>query len=247
MNRRNLLATFATLPFSSTARSAARWQAQWLAGGFDGKIYQAGLYIEMEPGWKTYWRNPGNSGIPPEIKAVGDNLAEFSIDAPLPQRITDESGEAIGFHDEVMFLLNLAPKDSTKPLNVEFTSFFGVCELICTPAKFDGKLSFKPDQISADENLFQQWRGQVPKPAKIISTTKIENKILTIGIKQQVKDIFVEGPETLYFHAPTFDTHGSEAQIRVSGLKNDQDLKGQDLRITFNAMGMGLEQTITVT
>jgi DsbC/DsbD-like thiol-disulfide interchange protein len=247
MNRRIFITSLISLPFKTPARAAVPWAAKLIVGGFEGKAYQAGLLIDLASGWKTYWRNPGTSGIPPEINVSGENLDHFTTDLPLPERITDESGETLGYHNKVMFILNLTPKDVKKPLDVQLSSFFGVCDMVCTPAKFDAALSFMPNSSpSQDAVLIAEWQNQIPKPSRIISGASVNGNILTLGIKQSVKDIFVEGPENLYFRAPKFNPNGSEATFAIDGLKKPDNLKGQELRITMNAMGMGLEERANV-
>jgi DsbC/DsbD-like thiol-disulfide interchange protein len=247
MDRRIFISALMSLPLIAPARAAVPWSASFIVGGFDGKTYKAALLIDLDPGWKTYWRNPGTSGIPPDITAAGENLESMSIDFPMPVRIVDEGGETLGFHDEVMFILNLKPKDPAKPLRVDLSSFFGVCQKICTPAKFDGTLDFAPSSTSnAEASDIAEWQNQVPRPANIVSSAKVKDKILTLQLKQEVKDIFIEGPERYYFRAPKFNLHGDEASFIVDGLKKSDDLIGAELRLTINAMGMGLEQRVTV-
>jgi DsbC/DsbD-like thiol-disulfide interchange protein len=247
MNRRIFTSALLSLPFILPAHAAAPWSAHVIAGHFDGDAYLAGLHIDLAMGWKTYWRNPGTAGIPPEITAIGENLESMSVDFPMPSRIVDDSGETLGFHDEVMFILRLKPKDPAKPLHVEISSFFGVCQMVCTPAKFDGSLDFAPSStLNAEDKDIAEWQSQVPQPATIVSGAKINNKILTLQLKQEVKDIFIEGPERYYFRAPKFNLHGDEASFVIDGLKNSDDLIGTELRLTFNAMGVGLEQRVTV-
>ena len=248
MNRRFLISALAALPFANSARAATPWSAQFLAGGFDGKAYSAGLYVKLDQGWKTYWRYPGDAGIPPSITAApNDNLANMIIDFPLPLRIKDESGEAFGYRDEVLFPLTITPKDLGLPLSVHFSSFFGVCQQICTPAKFEAMLNFSPKSApTSDGAVIAKWRSLVPKTGSIAKTATVRDGLLRLDLTRQFSDIFIEGPERYYFGQPEFDQAGMNALFKIAGLKNDGDLKGVELRITANANGPGLEQRVTV-
>jgi DsbC/DsbD-like thiol-disulfide interchange protein len=247
MDRRMFISALATLPFYTPARAAVPWRAQFVAGGFDGNAYSGGLHIMMDKGWKTYWRNPGEAGIPPDIRAVGENFENLTIDFPLPQRIKDESGEALAYHDEVLFPLHLKPKDVAKPLAVHMSSFFGICEQVCAPAKFDGELSFAPSSIaSPGAELIAKFQALVPKLATIVTAAHVSEKLLVLDLNQKLDDIFVEGPDRYYFRAPDFNREQGKAYIIIDGLKNAGDLMGADLRITMNAGGKGLEQRIAV-
>jgi DsbC/DsbD-like thiol-disulfide interchange protein len=248
MNRRFLISSFATLPFIGSARAAMPWTAQFLAGNFDGKAYSAGLYVKLEQDWKTYWRNPGDAGVPPFISAEPNaNLASIVVDFPLPLRIVDESGTAFGYHNEVLFPISVTPKDVGQPLNVQFSSFFGVCQKVCTPAKFDAMLSFSPKSASmADVELIAKWQALVPKSGAIAKTATVKNKLLLLDLVNPANEIFVEGSDNFYFGKPVFDAAGTNAALKVAGLKNDDELKGVERRLTANLNGLGVEQRIVV-
>ncbi len=245
MKRRIVLSGLLALPFAGLAHAEQAWKAELLQGDFDGKAYRAGLHIMLQPGWKTYWRNPGDGGIPPDIKLEGKNLAAFTIDAPLPTRIVDESGEAIGYHDEVVFPVTLTPKDAAVPLVGDLKSFFGVCAQICTPAKFNGDLRFQ--RSSAPSKLLDAWIARVPQKKNFISAAIIRDGQLVLDLTQPVEDIFVEGPDRFYFHKPDLTRETGKGFIKIGGLKSDQDLKSANLRITANIQGKGLEQMIALT
>ena len=59
---------------------------------------RAGIELRLAPGWKTYWRYPGDSGIPPRFDfAKSRNVKSVTVRWPAPQRLTDESGTSIGY------------------------------------------------------------------------------------------------------------------------------------------------------
>lgn len=248
MNRRFLLSTLAALPFTSTARAAVPWSAQFLAGGFDGKAYSAGLYIKLNKDWKTYWRNPGDAGIPPLITAEPNaNLVGITVDFPLPLRIVDEGGTAFGYHDEVLFPITVTPNDIGRPLSLNFSSFFGVCQKVCAPAKFEAMLNFAPNSApNSNGDMIAKWQSLVPKLGPIVKSASVEDKHLQLELVNPVGDIFVEGPDIFYFGKPEFDAAGAKASLKIAGLKEDGELQGVELRITANANGQGLEQRVVV-
>lgn len=247
MNRRNILLALAGLPFAPPALAALPWAARFLGGGFDGESYVAGLYVQIDKGWKTYWRNPGDAGIPPTITATADNFASLTVDFPLPKRFVDAGGEALGYHDEVLFPLHLKPKDPSKPMSVHFSSFFGVCQQVCTPAKFEAMLSFTPkDAPSTEAGLISKWQARVPSGSTFASSAQVNDSFLVIKINQPCNDIFVEGPDRYYFRAPDFAREAGKAFFKIDGLKNPDDLHGVELRLTADANGQGLEQRITL-
>jgi DsbC/DsbD-like thiol-disulfide interchange protein len=144
MKRRHLLgASFLTLwPTAVRAQAEQPWSAHLLKGGFMDNAWWAGLAISLEPKWKTYWRVPGDGGIAPLLELTGSNLKSARYLHPLPQRFRDEAGETIGYKNEVVFPMAAEPADAMKPLQLKFKSFFGVCDVVCIPARFEVDLSF---------------------------------------------------------------------------------------------------------
>ena len=87
------------------------------------------------PGWKTYWRYPGNSGIPPRFDFTGSqNVKSVTVRYPAPQRLTDESGTTIGYKHDVVFPLDVVKEDAGKPATLRVKIDYGVCSKICEPA-----------------------------------------------------------------------------------------------------------------
>ena len=248
MKRRHFLFALGSLPFATPAFAAQQWKTALLHGSFDGEAYQAGLHIALDKGWKTYWRNPGEAGIPPLIKAeASENLKTMEVLFPLPIRIIDDSGEALGYHDEVVFLLKLTPVDPAKPVTAAVSAFFGVCEKICIPAKFSGALKFVPLQQKVDDSaVLAAWAAKVPPQGKVATSAHVQGSKLTLELAAVFDEVLVEGPDQFYFRKADLSKPG-KASITVDGLKSDDTLKGQSLRITAASGTQGLEQTVTVT
>src|SRR3979411_2289731 len=59
---------------------------------------RAGIEIRLGPGWKTYWRYPGDSGVPPRFDFAGsDNVLRAKVLYPAPHLFTDETGNSLGY------------------------------------------------------------------------------------------------------------------------------------------------------
>ena len=246
--------------FAPTAIAAVRpawanqpWVARLLAGRFNGTAYEGGLLIAMQPDWKTYWRVPGAGGIPPDVAATGDNLAAFRLDLPLPQRIAGRDGESIGYKDQVVFPFAATPVDAAKPLALQINAFFGVCDVICIPARFAGKMNFMPSSgASPDTKLLETAKLRIPlrQDGVVTSVTATDHDgkpHLQITLAVTATDIFIEGGNNLYFSAPKWTKPGREALIAVSGNTTLNALKTVKLRITLATAAGGLEQEILVS
>jgi DsbC/DsbD-like thiol-disulfide interchange protein len=251
MDRRIFLAILALLPCGAGARAESPWRSRFLDGGFNGGFYWSGLAVTMSKGWKTYWRMPGSGGIPPQLEGRGSNLKAAELLYPVPLRFRDDSGESIGYKDEVVFPLRLEPKDQAAPLEVNIAAFFGICDVVCIPARSEASLRFAMgSNASADVELLQDWLRKVPVlsvkgPVRSATATMTAEKpALAIELNSQVEDVFVSGPEKYYFHAPQIE--GQRIMVLVSGAKSTDELKGQSLQVITVMGGKALEQTILV-
>ena len=91
------------------------------------------LEVKLNPGWKTYWRSPGNSGIPPEFDFSGsDFLTLENISFPVPKWIETDDYSFLGYKDKVSF--PFSAKGETLETSLRLDLLIGVCENICIPA-----------------------------------------------------------------------------------------------------------------
>jgi DsbC/DsbD-like thiol-disulfide interchange protein len=252
MDRRHLLiSTFATV-FARRARAEGQpWSARLLQGGFDGTNWWAGLAMDLQPGWKTYWRVPGDGGIAPDIKATGDNVAAQQVHFPLPHRFEDAAGTTIGYKEQVVFPLALTPQNANQAMAVNVKSFLGVCDEVCIPAQFEAALTFDPKKAAApDQPLIGQWKGLVPAVSETspVASAFVETTgakpVLVLTLEFAATDIFVEGQPAHYFSKPVFAD--GKARLTVQGVKSAEELKGETLRVTLATAEGGLEQQVRV-
>lgn len=131
----------AALALLSAAPLAAQSQDDVLQGALlpgwqepDG-TRMAALHLRLAPAWKTYWRAPGEAGIPPDFDWTGSqNLAAIRPLWPSPDVFILNGMQSIGYHDELVLPLEVIPQDPGKPVILQLNAHIGVCENICMPA-----------------------------------------------------------------------------------------------------------------
>lgn len=98
----------------------------------------AALKIELDPGWKTYWRTPGDAGIPPMIDFAGSrNVAGVKVIWPAPE-IFDQNGmRTVGYHDAMILPLEITPADPGAPVMLNADLDMGICHDICVPVQLE--------------------------------------------------------------------------------------------------------------
>ena len=100
--------------------------------------HMAGLKLTLAPGWKTYWRSPGEAGIPPLFNWSGsDNLKSVRVHWPTPAVFQTNGIQSIGYHDQVTLPLEVTALDPTKPVRLHALVELGVCKDICLPASIN--------------------------------------------------------------------------------------------------------------
>lgn len=104
----------------------------------DAGNQMAGLRLALAPGWKTYWRSPGEAGIPPLFNWSGSqNVKSVRIHWPSPSVFLANGMQSIGYHDAVVLPLEVTPIDRSKPMFLRTQVELGVCSDICVPAELD--------------------------------------------------------------------------------------------------------------
>lgn len=97
-----------------------------------------GIGLTLTPGWKTYWRSPGDAGIPPQFEWVGsENIGEVRIHWPRPAVFLTNGMTSIGYHDAVVLPVEIFPADPGQDTRVMLRLDLGVCKDICLPASLD--------------------------------------------------------------------------------------------------------------
>ena len=103
---------------------------------------RAGIEIKMQPGWHTYWRYPGDSGVPPRFDFSGaDNVAAVKVLYPAPHAFTDGAGTTIGYKDSVIFPLRVFARQKDRPVKLHVKIDYAVCAKLCVPVEANAELT----------------------------------------------------------------------------------------------------------
>ena len=103
------------------------WQTQ-------SGTHMAGLRVTLRPGWKTYWRAPGDAGIPPQFSWAGsENIAAARLHWPTPEVLDQNDTQTIGYRDSLVLPIELSPNQLGAPITLAGEVLLGVCEDICMP------------------------------------------------------------------------------------------------------------------
>lgn len=94
--------------------------------------------LTLAQGWKTYWRSPGDAGIPPDFDWSGSqNVKSVRFHWPTPSIFHTNGMRTIGYHDELVLPIEVVPQDPSRPIRLNAEMEMGVCRDVCIPATID--------------------------------------------------------------------------------------------------------------
>jgi DsbC/DsbD-like thiol-disulfide interchange protein len=205
----------ASLAIEAKAEDASPWQrdahsaVRLLAGSRSGGVLLGGIAIQLEPGWKTYWRTPGDSGVPPRFDfSKSDNVEAVTVLWPAPMKFDDGAGGfSLGYKKQVVLPLRIVAKNNDKPVTLRVAINYAVCDKLCIPVEASSELTFASVASTEDGNLAAALDA-VPKPANIGDPIPMTIRdIRREGDKNVLVD--VSAPEakevSLYVEGPTPD------------------------------------------
>jgi DsbC/DsbD-like thiol-disulfide interchange protein len=200
------------LAATAHAEDASPWQkdghsaVRLLAGSRSGAVLLGGIAFQLQPGWKTYWRTPGDSGVPPRFDfSKSENIEAVTVLWPAPLKFDDGAGGvSLGYHDQTVLPLRIVPKNVDKPVTLRATINYAVCEKICIPVDASAELAFNSVASTEDSALFAAL-DTVPKPANVGDPNPLtirdvkrdgKSKVLVDVAVPDARDVslFVEGP-----------------------------------------------------
>ena len=98
----------------------------------------AAVELNLAPGWKTYWRSPGEAGIPPTFDWSGsENVRSVRLHWPAPVVFQTNGMQTIGYHDNLILPVEITPETPGKPIRLRVRMELGICDEICLPAALD--------------------------------------------------------------------------------------------------------------
>lgn len=194
------------------AEDASPWQrdthsaVRLLAGSRSGAVLLGGIAVQLQPGWHTYWRTPGDSGVPPRFDfSKSENVEAVTVLWPAPKKFDDGAGgTSLGYKHQVVLPLRIVAKSGDKPVTLRAAINYAVCEKLCIPVEATAELAFASVASTSDGELSAAL-DTVPKPANVgdpnpltIRDVKRDGKanVLVDVTAPDGKDVslFVEGP-----------------------------------------------------
>jgi DsbC/DsbD-like thiol-disulfide interchange protein len=267
----SLFAPFIALLALSCPVSAAQpvlpeAQAALIAAGppaADG-TYRAGLVIDIPQGWHTYWKNPGDAGIPPQFDfGASDNVQDADVDYPAPERFFDGVNTSMVYTGRLVLPIKVVPTRAGDKVTLSVHLQYGLCADVCIPADADATVDLAPDMgpDAAATAAIAAASARVPVPAqaadkRVIVTARTSDPAstdatLTVSVADDgdFQDLFVTGTDDWYASPPEpAGTADGRRQFKValSGSSAAKDLSGVVLRFVVAGKAKSWDVPITL-
>ena len=209
----------------------------------------AAIKLSLEDGWKTYWRAPGDSGIPPVFHwKDARNIGQMQIVWPQPKVFFDSGVRSIGYKKQLVIPLYIAPKRDGKPIHLKGSMDIGICSDICAPytLKFDEKLEDvgsipTPEIASALASVpFSASEAGVKSVTCRLTPTddgmQIEMRVIVPSAGGREETVIEAGQDTIWISEPV-TTRSGDQLLAVSQIFHSAghafSVNRSDLRITI--------------
>jgi DsbC/DsbD-like thiol-disulfide interchange protein len=227
-----------------------------ISGGVQNGRHLAGIEIVLDKGFKTYWRHPGESGLPPRFDWTGSrNLAGVDLKWPAPARTIDVGGVAHSYSERVIFPLIVSPTDPKKPVRLQVSAEYGVCKDICIPARAEFALTLNKTGLYAptiEQALTRVPREQplgAPGPLSVLAIKPADaaKPSLVVDVRfpaGTTPTLFVEPPQNWFLSPAAQPTRSAAGEGRFKVVIDDRpkDASGPvPLRLTLVAGDQAVE------
>ncbi|NQV54834.1 MAG: thioredoxin family protein [Rhodospirillales bacterium] len=258
-------------PWIKTAQTSVRLVSASDGVGA-GKTVRLGLQFKLKDNWKIYWRDPGDAGFPPNLDwTQSSNLKKTTFLWPAPTRFEVLGLQTMGYKKEVVFPITAELTEPGKPLLLRAKLNYLACDDVCIP--YSAKISLDLDRASSEPtsnfHLINKYTALVPGNGSghgltiaAIETAgalhsagkNIKNGVLRIAAKStipfQKPDLFLEGPESIFFSPPTIrlSKDGKNAVLLVPvSVEEDAKIESASVTLTLTDGNRSAERRLTVT
>jgi suppressor for copper-sensitivity B len=218
------------------------------------------LHILLQPGWKTYWRSPGDAGYPPQLDVSGSsNVSKAELKWPVPHRFQLFGLQTFGYGNEVAFPLMVTPEHPGAPIALKAKIRYLVCADICVPQEASLALdlpsggatpsSFAP-LVNRFESLVPMGGERLGWSVDQVAIDRNSQLVVDVTSTSEVlnaPDVIIEGAPNFYFGPPkvelSTDRHTARLFVPVERLNSGPDVSASDLTLTLFDGERGVEMT----
>lgn len=191
------------------------------AASADG-LMKGVLEIDLQPGWKTYWKDPGASGIAPQIDVSASmNVEGAAFSFPAPKRFREGEEVSTGYVEPVALPVTFEVGDPEKFTAIDADILLGICKEICVPVQ--ARLSVTPGgEIGTVDPVILESYGRLPSPASAefgLAGLRDDGESLVadaaLPADAQGAELFVVAPRGWLLGVPELDASSGRPAFRI--------------------------------
>jgi DsbC/DsbD-like thiol-disulfide interchange protein len=208
-------------PVVTTDQVRAELGAHAPQGIGEGQPFWLGLFITHQPLWHTYWKNPGDSGLPTRLTwTLPPGFVAGDIQWPTPKQLPVGPLLNYGFDGELLLPVQVAVPPGFKgdAVDVKLEAMWLVCKDVCIPESGEFQLRVPARAATALHGArFDATLAAQPRPAEgAVTTAKVDGDALVIEAKGLPASL--RGKEVAFFaeQAGAIE-HAAKPQQRWSG------------------------------
>ncbi len=242
---------------------SSRWiidehtKSRLFVGGYDKEkgILHLGWQVSLKDGWKTYWRSPGEAGLPPRWEwSETKNIRTISVNWPRPELHHIFGMDTYTYHNEVILPIDLEIADKTKAVSIALNLQYLICADICIPQEGDysldvsklGNIEISPFQKAQLERYRDLVPTKLPGTNIVVQPDPEQENMLMINLTEDitsVENIIVEDPDGFLLGQAASK---GKSQYNIS-YNAKQSLEGRELTLTLLLNdGRAREMKVTV-
>lgn len=252
------LAALAPLPVAAEGLTGTQAEIEVLPGwrAADG-THMAALRVTLAQGWKTYWRAPGEAGLPPQFDWSGSqNLADVTLHWPVPEVFTSNGMTTLGYHDELILPIEILPLDASADVDLEGALAMGICQDICMPLQTNVAAILSSAEKVPDARIVGALNGRPDSAEEAgVASARCTVEPISDGLRVTAKiDMAAIGPREMTIFEPASPeiwvseaiTHRAENMLTATAdlvppEARPFDLAPETLRLTVLASGRAVD------
>jgi DsbC/DsbD-like thiol-disulfide interchange protein len=225
--------------WANAPKSAARLIAAPAAEG----AYRAGIEIKLAPQTITYWRSPGESGVPPVFDfSHSSNLRRAEVSFPAPKRIDESGSDVFGYEGAIVFPVRVTPQEPGTPVDLVLDLDYAACEKICLPVHASLQLAV-PAKDTSETPALAAAESMVPRrlsaeeTARDVAITPVAGaekptwRLASRGASP-AHDLFAEPPDLFFL-----ETKREGGDFLVTMAEHPKDAALSDVPVRFTLTG----------
>lgn len=206
----------------------------------------AGIRLSLADGWKTYWRSPGEAGVPPSFDWSGSrNLASAEVLWPRPELFESFGLQSVGYSHGVTLPVRLVAENPARPIELRLKASLGVCRELCVLEEFELAERIDPREAEGAAQVARALDA-LPDDAEDSGLKAASCRIIGAGPERRLEAtlsfartlsrpvVLVEGPGTVWIGATETRADGGELTVSADVEMPDPSawIDRGDLRLT---------------